>query len=69
MDKTTKTPMDMSNNNDNQPNRGKPIYYKNELHYIVFEMPTNTLITKSENLSEGIFCVQKSKLSVKPKNK
>lgn len=54
-------------NNDNQPNRGKPIYYKNELHYIVYEMEKNTLISKSKNLSEGIFCVPKSKLNIKPK--
>jgi len=58
--------MDMSNENNN-PNKGKPIYYQNELHYIVYEMTTNILITKNKNLDEGVFCVPKSKVSVKPK--
>ncbi len=57
----------MSELNSN-PNRGKPIYYNNELHYIVHEMNEITLISKSKSLDVGVFCVKKNKLKVRPKN-
>jgi hypothetical protein len=51
--------------NSNNINRGQPIYYKNELHYIVYEFENNTIISKNKDLSKA-FCVVKSNLSIKP---
>ena len=52
--------------NPNNINKGKPIYYKNELHYIVYEFDDNIIISKNEDLSKA-FCVKKINVSVKPK--
>ena len=52
--------------NSNNINKGKPIYYKNELHYIVYEFDDNIIISKNEDLSKA-FCVKKINVSVKPK--
>jgi len=57
--------MDMS---DNNPNKGKPVYFKDELHYIVFEMSDNILISKNKDLSK-VFCVKRKNISFKPKKK
>jgi hypothetical protein len=65
MDKKRKTRMDMS---DNNPNKGKPVYFKDELHYIVFEMSDNILISKNKDLSK-VFCVKRKNISFKPKKK
>lgn len=52
----------------NNPNRGKVIYYQDEKHFIVYEMNNNNiLITKDKTLKTGIFSVNKTKTSVKPK--
>lgn len=53
---------------DNNTNKGKPVYFKDELHYIVFEMLDNILISKNKDLSK-IFCVKRTKISFKPKKK
>jgi hypothetical protein len=55
--------MDMSENLN--PNKGKPIYYRDEKHFIVYEMNDSMLISKNKDLSK-IFCVKKTQLSVKP---
>jgi hypothetical protein len=52
--------------NSNNINKGKPIYYKNELHYIVYEFDDNIIISINEDLSKA-FCVKKNNVSVKPK--
>jgi hypothetical protein len=52
--------------NSNNVNKGKPIYFKNELHYIVYEFDENIIISKKEDLSKA-FCVKKNYVSVKPK--
>lgn len=52
--------------NGNNVNKGKPIYLKNILHYIVYEFEDNVIISKNEDLSKA-YCVKKSKVSVKPK--
>jgi hypothetical protein len=49
----------------NNINKGKPIYYKKLLHYIVYEFGENILISKNKDLSKA-FCLKKSKVSVKP---
>ena len=54
--------------NANNINKGKPIYYENILHYIVYEFDDNMLISLNEDLSK-VFCVKKSKTSVKPNKK
>ena len=53
------------NLNANNINRGKVIYLKNVLHYIVHEFNDNIIISKNEDLSQA-YCVKKSKVSVKP---
>ena len=58
--------VEMDKNNSNNVNKGQPIYYKNELHYIVYEFYDNTIISKNKDLSKS-FCVKKNKLSVKIK--
>jgi len=58
--------MDMSENNN--PNKGKPIYYKDEKHYIVYEFDNNVLISKNKDLNK-IFSVRKTQVSVKPSKK
>lgn len=55
----------MNQESNNQPNRGKKIYFKNEMYFIVYEFDKCTLITKSEDLKSGVFSVAKSQLSVK----
>jgi hypothetical protein len=52
--------------NSNNINKGQPIYYKNELHYIVYEFDDNIIISKSKDLSKS-YCVKKISVSVKPK--
>jgi hypothetical protein len=52
--------------NSNNVNRGQPIYYKNILHYIVYEFDDNIIISKEMDLSKS-YCVKKKKVSVKPK--
>jgi hypothetical protein len=54
--------------NSHSINRGKPIYYDNILHYIVYEFDDNMLISLNEDLNK-VFCVKKSKTSVKPNKK
>lgn len=54
--------------NANNINKGKPIYYENNLHYIVYEFEDNMLISANEDLTR-VFCVKKSKTSVKPTKK
>jgi len=49
-------------------NRGKPIYYEDILHYIVYEFDDNMLISLNEDLSK-VFCVKKSKTFIKPNKK
>lgn len=56
--------MDMSNN----VNKGKPIYFKDEVHYIVYETNEIFLISKNEDLTKA-FSVNKSKVSYKTKSK
>ncbi len=51
--------------NSNNVNRGNPIYYKKELHYIVYEFDDNIIISKNVDLSKA-YCVKKSNVSVKP---
>jgi hypothetical protein len=63
--------MDIKNNyqedkiTENTINKGKPIYYKKMLHYIVYEFGENILISTNKDLSKA-FCVKKTKGSVKP---
>lgn len=52
--------------NANNINRGKPIYYKDILHYIVYEFDNNILISKNKDLSR-VFVVNRSSISVRPK--
>lgn len=52
--------------NSNNVNKGQPIYYKNELHYIVYEFDDNIIISLNKDLSKA-YCVKKSNVSVKPK--
>jgi hypothetical protein len=52
--------------NSNNINKGLPIYYKNKLHYIVYEFDDNIIISKNEDLIKA-FCVKKINVSVKPK--
>lgn len=52
--------------NANNINRGKPIYYKGILHYIVYEFDNNILISKNKDLSR-VFVVNRSSVSVRPK--
>ena len=47
-------------------NRGKPIYYKDVKHFIVYEFDDKMLISKNEDLIK-VFSVNKVNLSVKPK--
>lgn len=47
------------------PNKGKPIYYKNEKHFIAFEMQNHYLISASKDLSK-MFCLGKKQVSIKP---
>lgn len=39
-------------------NRGKPIYYKDVKHWIVYEFDDNILISRNEDLT-AVFCVKK----------
>lgn len=52
--------------NANNINRGKPIYYKDILHYIVYEFDNKILISKNKDLSR-VFVVNRSSISVRPK--
>ena len=52
--------------NSNNINKGKPIYYKNKPHFIVYEFDDNIIISLNEDLSKA-FCVKKNNVSVKPK--
>jgi len=52
--------------NSNNINRGKPIYYKDELNFIVYEFDDNIIISKNQDLSKA-YCVKKINVSVKPK--
>ena len=52
--------------NLNNINKGLPIYYRNKLHYIVYEFDDNIIISNNKDLSKA-FCVKKINVSVKPK--
>jgi len=52
--------------NSNNVNRGQPIYFKNILHYIVYEFDDNIIISQNKDLSKS-YCVKKKKVSIKPK--
>jgi hypothetical protein len=52
--------------NSNNVNKGQPIYFKNELHYIVYEFDDNIIISKNKDFSKA-YCVKKIYVSVKPK--
>jgi hypothetical protein len=52
--------------NSNNVNRGQTIYYKNELHYIVFEFNDLVIISKNKDLIQA-YSVKKSKTSIIPK--
>jgi hypothetical protein len=47
-------------------NKGKPIYYQNTLHYIVYEFDDHVIISKRKDLIKA-FSVRKTTVSVKPK--
>jgi len=57
---------DNEKSNSNNINRGQPIYYKNELHYIVYEFDDNIIISKNKDLIKS-FNVKKKYVSVKQK--
>jgi hypothetical protein len=44
-------------------NKGKPIYYKEVRHWIVYEFNDKILIARNEDLT-GVFCVPKSQVHV-----
>ena len=52
--------------NSDNVNRGQIIYYKDELHYIVYEFNDLVIISKDKDLSKA-HCVKKSKTSIIPK--
>ena len=52
--------------NSDNVNRGQIIYYKDELHYIVYEFNDLIIISKNKDLSQA-YCVKKSKTSIIPK--
>ena len=52
--------------NSDNVNRGQIIYYKDELHYIVYEFNDLIIISKNKDLSQA-YCVKKSKTSISPK--
>lgn len=68
MAKSVKKTNDVQNEktNSNNVNKGKPIYYRDELHYIVYEFDDNIIISKQKDLSRA-FCVKKTKVSINPK--
>jgi hypothetical protein len=71
MGASTKKIFQLSNTseiNANNINKGNPIYYENVLHYIVYEFDDNMLISLNEDLTR-VFCVKKSKTSIKPVKK
>ena len=66
MVKKIKNDVQNDKTNSNNINKGLPIYYKNKLHYIVYEFDDNIIISINEDLSKA-FCVKKNNVSVKPK--
>ena len=52
--------------NSNNVNRGQTIYYKDELHYIVYEFNDRIIISKYQDLVKA-YCVKKSNTSIRPK--
>ena len=52
----------------NNVNKGKPIYFKDEVHYIVYESNEIFLISKNQDLTK-VFSVNKSQVSYKTKSK
>ena len=50
-------------NNWQTINKGKPIYYKELEHWIVYEFDDKILIARNEDLT-GVFCVSKSQVHV-----
>jgi hypothetical protein len=66
MAKKIKNDVQSDKTNSNNINKGLPIYYKNKLHFIVYEFDDNIIISKNEDLSKA-FCVKKTNVSVKPK--
>jgi hypothetical protein len=66
MAKQIKNDVQNDKTNSNNVNKGLPIYYKNILHYIVYEFDDNIIISKNKDLSKA-FCVKKINVSVKPK--
>ena len=69
MTKSTKKIIDKNQNNQinaSNVNRGNPIYFKNVLHYIVYEFENNIIISKNEDLSKA-YCVTKKSVSIKLK--
>lgn len=63
--KKIKQQTESSTINANNVNKGKPIYYNNLLHWIVYEFEDKIIISKTEDLLKA-FCVNKSRVSVKP---
>jgi hypothetical protein len=47
-------------------NKGKPIFYKDVKHWIVYEFDDNIIISKNKDFSKA-YCVKKIYVSVKPK--
>ncbi len=71
MGKSTKKIFELNKSsevNANNINRGKPIYYNDILHYIVYEFDDNMLISATKDLNK-VFCVKKTKTSINPKKK
>jgi hypothetical protein len=54
--------------NRNKINRGKPVFYLDVPHYIVYEFDDNIIISKNEDLTKS-FCVKKSRVNYKLKKK
>jgi len=52
--------------NSDNVNRGQIIYYKDELHYIVYEFNDLVIISKNKDLIQA-YSVKKSKTSIIPK--
>jgi hypothetical protein len=54
--------------NSNNVNRNQPVYYKNELHYILSEFDDKIIISKNKDLTKA-FCVRKISVTIKPTKK
>jgi hypothetical protein len=54
--------------NSNKINRGKQIYFKNKLHYIVYEFDDNVFISENTDFTK-VFVVKKKQTSYKYQDK